>query len=87
MVQEPQNRNPFHHTRRRIAEELTARLQRPIDPDVVFGGHEEVARLGRMMRCLFSDVIPARTIRELPVTRKGLSQNWIQRFLDTSAAH
>lgn len=76
-VQKPQNGNPFHHACGRVTQELTARLQGPIYPNVVLRGHEEITRLGWVVRGLFGDVIPPRAIGKIPVAGEGLSEDWI----------
>jgi hypothetical protein len=84
-VQEPQNSDALHHTGSGVAEELASRLQCAINADVVFGGHEEVARLGRVMRRLLGDVVASGAIWIVPVAREDLAQDWIKGLLDASA--
>lgn len=38
------------------------------------------------MRGLFGDVVAFRLIRVVPITCKGLAQDWIQRLLDATVA-
>lgn len=52
-VQKRQNCSAFHKTGSRISEKLTARLESSVYPDMVFGGHKEIAGLGRVVRSLF----------------------------------
>ena len=52
----------------------------------MLGGHEEIARFGRVVRGLFGDVVSARAIGVFPVSGKGLSEDWIERLLHASAS-
>lgn len=85
-VQQAQNRNTFHHAGGRVAQKLAARLECAIDPNVVLGGHEKVARLGRMVGGLFRNIISTRSIRIVPVAGEGLSEDGVQGLLDASAS-
>jgi len=48
-VGEAHHSNALHETAHRVAEELAPGFQRAVDTNMVFGSHEEVARLGRVM--------------------------------------
>ena len=63
------------------------RLESPIDPYIVFRRHKKVTRFGRVMRCLLGDIVSSRMVRVFPVTCKSLSENWIQRLLDTPVVY
>lgn len=51
---------------------------------MVIGGHVEVARLGRVMRGLFGNIVCARAIRQVPVTRVHLAKNRVQGLFHTT---
>lgn len=85
-VQQAQNRNTFHHTGRRVAQKLAARLECAVDPNVVLGSHEEVARLGRMVGRLLRNIVSTCSVRIVPVAGEGLSENGVQGLLDASAS-
>ena len=84
-VCEPQNSNALHHTRGRVAKELAPRLQCAVDPDVMLGSHEEVARLGRVVRRLLGDVVTLRAVWVVPVASEDLTEDGIEWLLDASA--
>jgi len=84
-VQQPQDCNSLHETGGRVSQELTAGLESAVNPDVVLGGHKEIARLGRMMGGLFRNIVSARAIGIVPVAGKSLSENRIQRLLHSTA--
>lgn len=52
---------------------------------MVFRGHEEVGRLGRMMGGLFGDVIASSVVGIVPIAGKGLSENGVQGLFDAAA--
>jgi hypothetical protein len=53
---------------------------------VVLGGHEEVTRLGRVVRSLFGDVVSTRVVWVVPVSGKGLAEDGVERLLDTAVS-
>jgi len=83
-VQEAQNRNSFHHTSCRIAQEFTARFEAPVDSNVVLGSHVEIAGLWRVVGGLFGDIVAFGVIGKVPVAGVGLAQNGIEGLLDSS---
>lgn len=84
-VQQSQYCDTLHHTRSRVAQKLAPRLERTVYSDVVFGRHEKVARLGRVVRCLLSDVVSFGAIGIIPVASVYLAQYRIERLLYASA--
>lgn len=52
-VQKTQYCSAFHKTGSRVSEKLTARLESTVYSYMMLGGHEKVARLGRVVRSLF----------------------------------
>jgi hypothetical protein len=76
--------NTLHETADRVAQESAARFEGAVDTDVVLGGHEEVARLGRVVRSLLGDVVSTRIIGVVPVSGKGLAENRVERLLDAT---
>jgi hypothetical protein len=52
---------------------------------MVFGSHVEIARLGRMMRRLFRDVVASGMIRKFPIAGECLSQDGVEWFLNATA--
>lgn len=83
-VQQSQSRNTFHQASCGVAEESAARLESPVDPDVVLRRHKEVARLGRVVRGLLGNIVSTRAIRIVPVAGKGFAKNGVQRLLHSS---
>lgn len=75
----------FHKTPDGIAEEFTSWLECSIDSDVVIWSHEEIARLWRVMRCLFGYVIASRLVRVVPVGCERFPKDGIEWLLDTSS--
>jgi hypothetical protein len=53
----------------------------------VLGCHEEVARLGRVVRRLFGDVVALGAVRVVPVTCEDLTQDGVERLLDSPNSH
>lgn len=53
---------------------------------MVLGGHEEVARLGRVVRSLFGDVVSTCVVRVVPVSGEGLAEDGVERLLDTAVS-
>jgi hypothetical protein len=76
--------NTLHETADRVAQESAARLEGAVDTDVVLGGHEEVARLGRVVRSLLGDVVSTRVVGVVPVSGKGLAEDGVERLLDAT---
>ena len=81
-VHEPQNTHALHHTSCGVAQELAVGLQCAIYADIVLWSHEEIARLGWMVRGLLGNVVALRLIRILPIARERLPENWIQWLLN-----
>jgi hypothetical protein len=77
--------NSFHHTGCRVAQELAARLEGAVDPNIVFWGHEEITGLRRVMRGLFGNVVCPSLVRIVPETGKGLAEDGVERLLNSSA--
>lgn len=50
----------------------------------MFGRHEEVARLGWVVRRLLSDVVALCAVWIVPIAGEDLAQNGVQRLFDTS---
>jgi hypothetical protein len=48
--------------------------------------HVEVARLGRVMRGLFRDVVAFRVVWELPIAGIDFTENRVEWLLNSSAA-
>lgn len=48
---------------------------------MVFGGHEEVARLGRVMRRLLGNVVTLGAVWVVPVASEDLAEDWVEWFL------
>lgn len=74
--------NALHETADRVAQESTAWFEGAVDTDVVLGGHEEVARLGRVVRSLLGNVVSTRVVGVVPVSSKGLAEDRVERLLD-----
>lgn len=77
MIQESHDSEAFHHASSRVAQEFASGFEGPVDADVVFGGHEEVARLWGMVARLLGDVVSFRVVRIFPVAGVGLSQDGV----------
>lgn len=84
-VQEAHDGNTLHEASDRVSEELAAWLECAVDADVVFGGHHEVAGLGRVVRRLLGNVVAAGAIGIVPVTSKGFAEDGVERLLDSAA--
>jgi hypothetical protein len=74
----------LHETADRVAQEPAAWLEGAVDTDVVLGGHEEVTRLGRVVRGLLGNVVSTRVIGVVPVSGKGLAEDGVERLLDAA---
>ena len=85
-VEQSQDRDALHHTRRAVAEELAPRFQCTVNSDVVFRRHEEVGRLGWVMRRLLGDVVALRAIRVIPPACENLAQDGVEWFFNASVA-
>lgn len=83
-VQQTHDCNAFHETADRVAQESASGFEGAINADVVLGGHEEVARLGRVVRCLLRDVVTTSVVGVVPVSGKGFAEDGVQRLLDTT---
>lgn len=83
-VQHTHDCNTLHETPDRVAQESAARFEGAVDTDVVLGGHEEVTRLGRVVRSLLGDVVSTRVVGVVPVSGKGLAENRVERLLDAT---
>jgi hypothetical protein len=81
-IQETQNGNSFHQTGSGIAEKPAPRFQSPVNSNMMFWGHEEVARFGGVMRSLFGNIIASRMIRIVPIASERLPQYGIQGFFN-----
>ena len=53
---------------------------------MMFWSHVEVARLRRVMRGLFGDIVAMSMVREFPIASKSLAKDGIKGLLDASAA-
>jgi hypothetical protein len=53
----------------------------------MFGRHEEVARLGRVVRRLFGDVVALGAVRIVPVSCEDFTQDGIERLFDSPNSH
>ena len=84
-VQKAHDCNALHERANRVAQESTAWFEGTVDTDVVLGGHEEVARLGRVVRCLLGDIVSTCVIGVVPVSGECLAEDGVQRLLDTAA--
>lgn len=84
-VQKAHDCNALHETADRVAQESTAWFEGTVDADVVLGSHEEVARLGRVVRSLLRDVVSTCVVGVVPVSGKGLAEDGVERLLDAAA--
>jgi hypothetical protein len=76
-VEQAQEGNTFHETGSRVSKETTSGLESSIDTDMMVGGHVEVARLRRVVRSLFGDVVCSLSVFEIPVTSKYFTKNGV----------
>ena len=53
----------------------------------MLGGHEEVARLGRVVRRLFGDVVALGAVWVVPVACEDFTQDGVERLLDSPKSH
>lgn len=83
-VQQTHDCNALHEAADRVAQESAAGFEGAINADVVLGSHEEVARLGRVVRSLFGDVVSASVVWVVPVSSKGLAEDGVERLLDAA---
>lgn len=84
MVEQAEVGNALHHTGSRVAEKLAAGLEGSVNANVMIGSHVKVARLGRMVRRLFRNVVRALIVVEIPIAGKGFTENGVERLLDTT---
>jgi hypothetical protein len=84
-VQKSKNSDPLHHTRSRVAEELTARFQASVDADIVLWRHVEIAGFRRVVGRLLGDVVAFRMVGEFPIAGERLAEDWVEWFLHSSA--
>jgi hypothetical protein len=83
-IQHAHDCNALHETADRVAQESAAWFEGTVDADVVLGGHEEVARLGGVVRGLLGNVVSTRVIGVVPVSGKGLAEDGVERLLDAA---
>ena len=84
-VQKAHDCNALHERANRVAQESTAWFEGTVDTDVVLGGHEEVARLGRVVRCLLGNVVSTCVVGIVPVSGECLAEDGVERLLDAAA--
>ena len=84
-VQEPHHCYTLHHACRGVPKEFTPWLQRTVYPYMMLWRHKEVARLWRVVRSLFGNVVSFGLVRIVPVTSKCLAEYRVQRLLNTPA--
>lgn len=84
VVEEAHDGDTLHETPYRVSEELATRLEGAIDSDMVLGGHEEVAGLGRVVRGLLGNIVAAGTIGVVPVAGESLAEDGVEWLLYAS---
>jgi len=80
-IEQGQDRNPFHHTRSRVAQELASGLECSVNSNVVCWGHVKIAGFRRVMRRLFRDVVCPSAVGKVPVASEHLTEDGVQGLL------
>lgn len=82
VVHEAHNSDALHEATNGISKEFAPWLQGSIDADLVFGCHEEVAGLGRVVRGLFGDVVTLGSVWVVPPASECLAEDGVEWLLD-----